>query len=330
MRPPGFEPGTAGSEGQRPEAVFRGVSGEKRVVDSGALLPVVTPLDSVADIVTAKDPKLWDAFERYVVNAYSRVHALNVLNYARRYGRLLVTGDLSPLLEMTPNKRRHVLAALAALSKFMGRYDEFKRLKARYGIKTEKPAKIMAQIDSTSLKELAEWIIKARERLSAFIDLALATGMRPREVLLCFNLIRDLHEKGRLGDYYRDGWLEHFRYEKLFLRRTKKAYVSYCPAEVVTGVTQYPEKLTVEKIRHRLEDLGPLRLNSIRKLWASYMTKFLTEPEINLLQGRVGKSVFMAHYFNPSYLIDLKSRIERGVKGLFAMIAAVTGVTSQG
>ena len=331
VRPPGFEPGTAGSGGQRPPQAIRGISADKAGITDKALLPAVTPLDTVADIVTAEDPKLWDAFQRYVMNAYSRIHARNILNYAKKYGRLLVIGDLSPLLELTPDKRRHVLTALAALAKFTGRYEEFKRLKKRYGIRVEKPSKIMAQIDSGSLKELAEWINRAREVLGAFIDFALATGMRPTEAIKSFNLIKELHEKDRLGDYYKDGWLEHFRFEKLFLRRTKKVYVSYCPREIVTAVTEYPEKLTVEKIRHRLEEIKPLRLKQIRKLWASYMTKFLSEPEINLIQGRVSKSVFMQHYFNKDYIPDFQRRIEKGIKSLFTMIASlgVTSVTSE-
>ena len=324
MRPPGFEPGTAGSEGQRLPKAIRGISAYKAGITGEALLPAVTPLASVANIVTAQDPKLWDAFRRYVMNEYSRVHALNILNYAKKYGRLLVIGDLSPLLELTPDKRRHVLTALAALARFTGRYEEFKRLKKRYGIRVEKPTKIMAQIDSSSLKELAEWINRAREILGVFIDFALATGMRPTEALESFNLIKELHEKGRLGDYYKDGWLEHFRYEKLFLRRTKKVYVSYCPSEIVTAVIEYPEKLTVEKVRHRLEEIKPLRLKHIRKLWASYMARFLSEPEINLIQGRVSKSVFMQHYFNPNYVPELKERLEKGVKSLFLTISAMS------
>jgi len=36
-----------------------------------------------------------------------------------------------------------------------------------------------------------------------------------------------------------------------------------------------------------------IKLKEIRKLWASYMTKFLSKPEIDLIQGRVRKDVFM-------------------------------------
>ena len=39
----------------------------------------------------------------------------------------------------------------------------------------------------------------------------------------------------------------------------------------------------------------------------------------------------MQDYFNPSYVTDLKNRLEKGVKSLFAMIASlsVTPVTSE-
>ena len=54
------------------------------------------------------------------------------------------------------------------------------------------------------------------------------------------------------------------------------------------------------------------------------MSKHLTEPEINMIQGRVGKSVFMQHYFNPSYITDLKNRLEKGIKSLFMTVTAMT------
>jgi len=183
----------------------------------------------------------------------------------------------------------------------------------------------MAQIDSSCLKELAEWIRRAREVLGSFIDFVLATGMRPTEALESFNLIKELHEKDRLGDYYKDGWLEHFRYEKLFLRRTKKVYVSYAPKEIIQAIIDYPEDLSIKKINYRLEKIKlPIRLKEIRKLWASYMTKFLSEPEINLIQGRVSKNVFMQHYFNPNYIPDLRQRLEKGIKSLFMTVTAMT------
>mgnify|MGYP005632966261 CR=1 FL=1 len=37
----------------------------------------------------------------------------------------------------------------------------------------------------------------------------------------------------------------------------------------------------------------------------------------------------MQHYFNPSYAMDLRNRLEKGIKSLFLMIAPATPVTSE-
>jgi len=39
------------------------------------------------------------------------------------------------------------------------------------------------------------------------------------------------------------------------------------------------------------------------------MTKGLSQPEIDFLQGRVSANVFMRNYFNPALIGDLKERV---------------------
>jgi len=51
------------------------------------------------------------------------------------------------------------------------------------------------------------------------------------------------------------------------------------------------------------------------------MTRFLSKPEINLIQGRVEKDVFMQNYFNLHYVSGLKERLEKGIKNLFINVA---------
>ena len=325
MRGVGFEPTNPYGTGASVSSVIAvtGVRGaEKRGDDSKALLGSVMGRDSVTEIVMGKD---WESFQRYVMNNYSRVYAHSILSYVKRYGMLLIMGDLQPLLELTPAKRRHALAALAALAKFTGQYERFRMLRRRYGIKTESQVKISFQMDKGSLEDLAKWIRRARDVLGAYIDFLMATGMRPREAIKSFNLIRELDRDGRIDSYYKDGFLEHFRFEKMFIRRSKRVYVSYAPKEIIQAIIDYPEDLSIKKINYRLEKIKlPIRLKEIRKLWASYMTKFLSEPEINLIQGRVSKSVFMQHYFNPNYIPDLRQRLEKGVKSLFMTVTAIT------
>jgi len=51
-----------------------------------------------------------------------------------------------------------------------------------------------------------------------------------------------------------------------------------------------------------------LRLRDTRELHASLSTKHLEQPEIDFLHGRISTSVFMANYFNPALIADLKER----------------------
>ncbi|MEM2914564.1 MAG: hypothetical protein QXH91_04085 [Candidatus Bathyarchaeia archaeon] len=54
-----------------------------------------------------------------------------------------------------------------------------------------------------------------------------------------------------------------------------------------------------------------LRFGDLREAWASIMTKYLSQPEIDFLQGRVGLSTFMQNYFNPALIRDLKDRAKK-------------------
>ena len=325
MRGVGFEPTNPYGTGALVDVTAITAKGGKLgVFDSKALRRAVTKRDYMTAPSYLGDQKLWDGFVKYVMNEYSRDHARSVLRYAHRYGHLLFIHDLRPVLELSSAKRRHVLAALASLSRYLGRYEEFKELKKRYDIKVEHKIRITARLTDSDMAKLAEWIKRARERLGVFIDFMLATGMRLREAINSYNLIIKLSKENRLDDYYRDGFLEHYRFEEIFIRGKKKVFISYAPREIVTAITgMKPVKLTT--LNDRLDRAGlKIRFKEIRKLWASYMTKFLSEPEINLIQGRVSKNVFMQHYFNPNYIPDLKKRLEKGVKSLFMTVTAMT------
>ena len=46
------------------------------------------------------------------------------------------------------------------------------------------------------------------------------------------------------------------------------------------------------------------------------MTKFLSQSEIDFLQGRISGSVSMRNYFNPALISDLKERVFKTIKEL--------------
>jgi len=128
------------------------------------------------------------------------------------------------------------------------------------------------------------------------------------ETLYAYNLIVELDQKGKLNEYYNaeQETLEHFRYRELFLRRTKKAFISIVSKEMVEQVARTNKTLTFDSIRLKIKRRGlKARFSDIRELWASYMVKHLSQPEIDFLQGRISATVFMRNYFNPTWISDL-------------------------
>ena len=106
----------------------------------------------------------WDGFKRYVFAEHSRRHARDLLLYASKYGQSLINGDLSPLLRLSPSKRRHALMGLSALSKYLGIYNEFKKLREKYGIKwvanNSMPKMLLDQNGFTNMLLKAKKIIR--------------------------------------------------------------------------------------------------------------------------------------------------------------------------
>jgi hypothetical protein len=60
------------------------------------------------------------------------------VNYAKKYWRVLDTGDASRLLTLSPRNKQHAMTAIAYLSKFTGRYDQWLQLRQCYNLKWSK------------------------------------------------------------------------------------------------------------------------------------------------------------------------------------------------
>ena len=231
---------------------------------------------------------------------------------------MLLEGDLSPLLSAGPAMKKHTLRALAALSKFLGIHDEFTELRKRYGIKWShgSAARLVARRLSGEVSNgIFEWIVKALRVLDedhrTLTRYVLFTGVRLDEACKTWKLIHELgHE--RVNEYYNAAFnaLEHYRYPKLFFRETKNLFVSFVTPELVEDILRgRRDKITWWSVSSALRKRGlPSRYGDIRELWATWMTRYLSEPEINFLQGRVSQSTFMRHYFNPKLIADLRDR----------------------
>ena len=115
--------------------------------------------------------------------------------------------------------------------------------------------------------------------------------MRATEAANACALVHDLSSKGQLADYY-DGdlkMLQHFKYPKLFLRRTKNAYISFVTPQLVEAIAASKPIAfsTVSKaIRSQLDMSN--QANQLRKYHATFLRRHLEQEMIDLIQGRVG------------------------------------------
>ena len=266
----------------------------------------------------------WQAYGQFLSANYCKNVAQTYLSYAKKYYDLLRQRNFSSLKLLQPDKRLHVIKALSCLSKFTGVHDIFKELIKAYDLKWSNgnsDAIILRRLlrSKDNGNDIREWITTVKQkipRLSIFIDFMTATGLRKIEAMNSFNLIVNLAETNKLNDYYEEGMLEHFRFPKVFLRHTKKAFISIVPCDLVNEVAESP-KITQAIIDKPLKRRRiPLRFSDIREYWATSMTRHLSQPEIDFLQGRVGSNTFMQHYFNPTLIHDLKERTLTGIENL--------------
>jgi intergrase/recombinase len=172
---------------------------------------------------------------------------------------------------------------------------------------------------------LFEWVRTIKQKIpefAAFMDFITVTGLRFEEALHAYNLFVELTRSGRLDEYYNaeQHILEHFRFKNLFLRKTKKAFMSYVPKELIEEIGSKGSPLTRDMIIKRIQRLRlKQRFADLREFHASYSTKYLRQPEIDFIQGRVSASVFMRNYFNPMWIVDLKDRTLKNANELLEL-----------
>ncbi|MEM2153251.1 MAG: integrase [Candidatus Bathyarchaeia archaeon] len=264
---------------------------------------------------------LWGDFEAWLRGRVSERHVRDIMRYAMRYARFL-DGNLNELAGMSESKRHHIMEALSALAKFLGVYEEWRGLIKNHGLKwaINSDKLIISRLKrNPNVDEVIRWArrVKGVPGLSLFVDFVAATGLRLDEALKSWNLILER------DDYYNpaNSCLEHYKFDWLFIRRTKKAFISFAPAELISAIRAGGIRLTEAAIRLRIKRRGiPSRFSDLREYWATFMTRHLTLAEIDFLQGRVGTSIFMKNYFNPALIADLRDRVLRGVAEILGAI----------
>jgi intergrase/recombinase len=115
--------------------------------------------------------------------------------------------------------------------------------------------------------------------------------------------------------------LEHYKYADIFLRGKKNVFFSFIPEEFIESMRKC-QSLSYESLRRKLKRRGyPVRLEELRYYFATFMVhNGLIRVEVGLLQGRIGRSLFMKHYFTP----DIERLRDKTLNAVDKMVTQVS------
>jgi hypothetical protein len=247
----------------------------------------------------------WNEFEGYLsVNLTKHTAKCRVL-YAKRYANVLRECNAQDLLLLSEEKRLHVMKSLAALSKYLGGYDIWKDIMQRYQLKWSDNDTLQTFKNMTNSEKdyesMTDWLENTLSRLPTKYGNILLydtlTGLRPEEACKSISLIHKCIEEYLNKKSF---VLEHFRFPGLFIRRTKKAYISLA-SEPIINIAIQCSNCGYNSLRLAIKRRGlDMHMAYCRKIFATHLRMNGIEQEtIDLLQGRTPKSVFAKHYFRP-------------------------------
>jgi intergrase/recombinase len=227
----------------------------------------------------------------------------------------------------SPDKRIHAMKALAALSKYLGYHDTWLAIRQKHSLKWSTGNESLDTFehffdDGKTFDTMLQWVRQARQELpTSYSDIFLfctLTGLRSSEALAYIRLVKDPKQLKTYHNTSRQA-LEHFRFSKIFIRRTKAAYISLVNdefLEIAKNAATAVETRKYDAIRMRLESQNiHMHMRYCRKIFASYLRQSGIESEIvDLLQGRVPRTVFARHYFTLS--LDYRQKVLRALHKL--------------
>jgi hypothetical protein len=255
----------------------------------------------------------WSSFKEYLYSKYAKSYALCIFEHVQKYNHML--NNVNDIMLVKPTIRNNIVNSLVVFSRYTGNYEQFKNELKIHGIKKYKPDPIEAFtriFNSNAHNGLGKWYNDALNALAdnekLYLRYMLLSGIRAMEGIHSFNILVDLGDK-YTQEYFntQTNFLEHFKYPKLFLRNSKNLYVSAVPKALLDEISKSSKVSyhTITKKIHRA-DLG-MKIKRLRSYYATNMRQAgLLSEQIDLLQGRVGKSIFLAHYFkqDPKALSD--------------------------
>ena len=145
-----------------------------------------------------------------------------------------------------------------------------------------------------------------------YLKFTLLTGLRKSEALQAFNMIIDLAEQSKLGEFYNSDIqaLEFYKYSQ-FNRRTKKVFLSFVTKKLVNEIA-VSQPVSYYAIRKRLTlKKQPVRIKELRSYFTTFLRQNSVLPEtVNLLQGRIdARDVQLVHYFKIADMKQLSKQI---------------------
>jgi hypothetical protein len=265
----------------------------------------------------------WQQFHSFLLQRMTPKTAEDRLRYGKQYGSILTDANGTCLLQLSPNKRIHVMKALSCLAKFLGCYDSWQSNCKRQGLSwstgTEKIDAFNRFFDSSrDLDTMIEWLRQAMAALpsqySRFLLFCTMTGLRASE---CIESVRLLNGHHQMTDYYNpeQSILQHYRFPQLFIRRTKAVYISLMDDKILSIAQSINPTPTLNALKMAIKHRHlSMQLKYCRKIYASFLRQQGVQPEIiDMLQGRIGKNIFLRHYLTPSssYKTEVLSALEK-------------------
>jgi hypothetical protein len=260
----------------------------------------------------------WSGYREFLNGKYNQRYVVANYNYTQKYFECYL--NPSKILSLPTSIRANVLKALIAFSKFQGNYLGFKETLKEHGIKWLRPDNLTAFLRilnnrSNTNNNVLKWVNDAKPILrnneNLLLKFLLKTGVRKEEGITSFNLIVQLTRENKLNEYYDPSLncLCHFKYPKLFIRRTKNVFLSFVSENLINEISN-SNPVTYSAIRLRLERKGlHMRINELRDYYGTLLlNKGILEVEVNLLQGRIPISIFVKHYWSPK-LSELRDRV---------------------
>lgn len=266
----------------------------------------------------------WRQFQQYLLQRMTAKTAEDRLRYAKQYAILLQTGDATTLLQVPPNKRIHIMKALSSLARFTGQTDNWRAIRQRYGLQwstgTEKLDAFHRFFDSSKdLDTMIEWLSQALEELPSdyanFLIFCTMTGLRASEAVEAVRLLTLSSKDERVYYNPEQNMLQHYRFPDLFIRRTKAVYISVVNDEIIGIARGIGKILTLNAVKMAIKHRHlSMQLKYCRKIYASFLRQQGVQSEIiDMLQGRIGKNIFLRHYLTPSssYKTEVLQALEK-------------------